>query len=76
MNADALAWITAWPEVAPAFTLAKLGYDVWLGNNRGNAYSIEHKTLNITDPEFWYFTWEEMGTLDLPAMIDFVVDET
>jgi hypothetical protein len=29
-------------SVAPAFVLANLGYDVWLGNNRGSKFSNQH----------------------------------
>ncbi|RZF48831.1 hypothetical protein LSTR_LSTR003211 [Laodelphax striatellus] len=53
-----------------AFVLAREGWDVWLGNARGNAYSRNHILLNPSGSKFWDFSWHEMGTKDLPAMID------
>lgn len=57
--------------------LADLGYDVWLGNARGNRYSRQHTT---NDPDgwrgnrrkFWSFSWDEIGRIDIPAMIEYV----
>lgn len=64
-------------NISLAINLAKLGYDVWLGNNRGNRYSRRHIYLDPdNDREFWDFSFHELGYYDLPAMIDFVLKQT
>lgn len=71
------SWTVHYEEKALAFILANLGYDVWIGNNRGNKYSRSHLTLNPNkDKKFWNFSLHEMGTHDLPAIIDFIRAET
>ncbi|KAG1704280.1 hypothetical protein DVH05_006289 [Phytophthora capsici] len=59
-----------------AFVLADAGYDVWLANNRGTTWSREHLTYTDDDDEFWEFSWEDMGKFDLPAEINYVLNET
>lgn len=72
------SWLMNDPLKSPAMVLARAGYDVWLGNSRGNRYSRRHKDLDpdSSDKEerkkFFAFSWVDMGEHDLPAMIDFV----
>jgi len=54
------------------FRLIEKGYDVWLGNNRGNIYCRKHIKYTTDDHQFWDFSFYELGKYDLPAMIDHV----
>lgn len=65
-----------WEAKAPAFMLANLGYDVWLGNNRGNKYSRNHMSINPEEKSFWDFSFHEMGLHDIPAIVNFIKKET
>ena len=67
---------------SPAFILAEEGYDVWLGNNRGNRFSRKHESL---DPDswdkdikykFWDFSFQEMADHDALSNLNYVTDKT
>ncbi|XP_049878296.1 lipase 1-like [Pectinophora gossypiella] len=63
------------PERSLSFFLADAGYDVWLGNLRGNLHTA-HQTLTRNDPKFWEYSFHEHGKYDVPAMIDRVLNIT
>lgn len=59
-----------------AYRFSDAGYDVWLGNARGNTYCKRHMTMHPSDPKFWEFSWHEIGIYDIPATIDYVLQYT
>jgi lysosomal acid lipase/cholesteryl ester hydrolase len=76
MDGSSMDWVMNGPGQAPAFLLAENGFDVWLGNNRGNFYSFESMNTTYQTREFWQFGPEEIGTIDLPTMIDYILLKT
>ncbi|PAA70176.1 hypothetical protein BOX15_Mlig031964g1 [Macrostomum lignano] len=69
-------WVSNLANQSLAYRLSEAGYDVWLGNVRGNTYSKAHVRLSPHQLEFWKFSWDQMAEFDLPAMIDAVIGET
>jgi len=69
-------WVMNLPTQSLAFVLADQGYDVWLGNNRGNCYSKKHTKVKVDSDKFWDFSIDNMAKHDLPGMIDYVLKVT
>ncbi|XP_063239532.1 gastric triacylglycerol lipase-like [Bacillus rossius redtenbacheri] len=69
-------WVIMGPNTSLAYILADEGFDVWMGNVRGNTYSKSHVNLSSSDPLFWRFSWDEMAVFDLPAALDLVLATT
>lgn len=68
--------VTPGPKSSIAYLLANQGYDVWLGNARGNKHCRKHEAISPKVPEFWNYSFDEIGRYDLPAMIDYVLNLT
>jgi lysosomal acid lipase/cholesteryl ester hydrolase len=52
------------------------GYDIWLGNNRGNKYSHKHISKKPKHEDFWDFSLDDMARYDVPSMIEYVLAQT
>ncbi|CDW90338.1 ab-hydrolase associated lipase region family protein [Stylonychia lemnae] len=69
------AWIVNHASQTPAFVLARAGYDVWLGNSRGNKYS-NSSADSKNEKEYWNYDFEDMGDYDLPAAFEYIRNVT
>lgn len=65
-------WVLNDADQSLGFILADDGYDVWMSNSRGNAFSRNHTGLDPGQPAFWEFSLDEMAEHDLPAVADYV----
>lgn len=65
-------------EKSPAFALANAGFDVWLGNNRGNKYSRKnvHFHADLQSENFFDYSFEDLAKFDVPALLDYVIHAT
>jgi len=75
MNSEVWVCITEEERCLP-FTLASQGYDVWLGNNRGNKYSKKSTKFSPTSARFWNFSMDEFAFHDIPDTIDYILNTT
>src|SRR3990167_4946152 len=69
-------WVVNAESGSLGFVLANAGFDVWLGNSRGNKYSRLHKNLKPSQKEFWDFSFQEMGQYDVKANIQLILGVT
>ncbi|KAJ2672222.1 cholesterol esterase [Coemansia sp. RSA 1085] len=75
LNSECFVCHPDWINILP-FRLAEAGYDVWLGNSRGNKYSYKHTKYIPSDRRFWDFSIDEIATIDVPTTIDYILQET
>ncbi|KAH9793466.1 Lipase [Citrus sinensis] len=80
---DGSSWVLLPPDQALAFVLADNEFDVWLANTRGTTYSLGHSSLSPQDKIFtwfslvyWNWSWDELVSDELPAMFQYVYNET
>ncbi|KAL9323676.1 hypothetical protein ACSQ67_008533 [Phaseolus vulgaris] len=73
---DGRAWLLNSPEQNLPMILADNGFDVWIVNARGTTYSRQHISLDPSKPAYWNWCWDDMVTYDLPAIFNYVSNQT
>ncbi|XVE67712.1 hypothetical protein DITRI_Ditri09bG0010400 [Diplodiscus trichospermus] len=73
---DGMTWLLNSPDQNLPMILADKGFDVWIANTRGTRFSRKHVSLDPAQPEFWNWSWDELVSYDLPAVFDFVFNQT
>ncbi|XP_042718725.1 lipase member M-like [Lagopus leucura] len=69
-------WVTNLPNRSLGFILADAGYDVWIGNSRGNSWSRKHKEFEFHSEKYSSYSFHEMAMYDLPATINYILQKT
>ncbi|KAJ9155634.1 Ab-hydrolase associated lipase region [Pleurostoma richardsiae] len=75
MNSEVWVCLTDAQRSLP-FVLADRGFDVWLGNNRGNKYSKKSVHAAPTTLKFWDFSIDEFAFHDIPDSIAYILETT
>jgi lysosomal acid lipase/cholesteryl ester hydrolase len=75
MNSEVWVCVTDSKRSVP-FVLAELGYDVWLGNNRGNKYSKKSIHHDPSSSKFWDFSIDDFAWHDIPDSIEYILQIT
>ncbi|KAB5528983.1 Alpha/Beta hydrolase protein [Coniochaeta sp. 2T2.1] len=75
MNSEVWVCLTDEHRALP-FLLVEKGFDVWLGNNRGNKYSKKSVHHSPTSLDFWNFSIDEFAFHDIPDSIAYILETT
>ncbi|KAK4162469.1 putative sterol esterase [Cladorrhinum sp. PSN259] len=75
MNSEVWVCLTDEQRALP-FVLVERGFDVWLGNNRGNKYSKKSIRFSPNTNEFWNFSIDQFALHDIPNSISYILDIT
>ncbi|KAF8323802.1 triacylglycerol lipase [Clavulina sp. PMI_390] len=75
MNSEIWVCLTDEQRCLP-FVLVEKGFDVWLGNNRGNKYSKKSMTLSPDSNKFWDFSIDNLCMSDIPETLQYILDVT
>ncbi|KAI1881815.1 hypothetical protein JX265_000641 [Neoarthrinium moseri] len=75
MNSEVWVCLTDAQRCLP-FVLVEQGYDVWLGNNRGNKYSKKSVKHSPSSLDFWNFSIDEFAFHDIPDSIAYILEST
>jgi len=68
------SWVLNYPGQSLPYILADAGYDVWLGNVRGNKYGDKRKGDHPGN--LWAFSFDEQGKFDVPNTVDYILNAT
>ncbi|KAI0060489.1 alpha/beta-hydrolase [Artomyces pyxidatus] len=75
MNSEIWVCLTEAERSLP-FVLAEQGFDVWLGNNRGNKYSKKSIHHDPNGTKFWDYSMDDFAWHDIPDAIEYVLQIT
>jgi pimeloyl-ACP methyl ester carboxylesterase len=73
-------WILNYANNSLAFMMFDAGFDVWLGNSRGNKYSTNNTRLPSCcwpfNGAFWDWDWDAMAQYDVPSQVNYVLESS
>lgn len=75
MNSEVWVCLTNTERCLP-FVLAEQGFDVWMGNNRGNKYSKKSVHHDPNSVKFWNYSLDDFAWHDIPDSIQYILDIT
>ncbi|KAJ8591616.1 alpha/beta-hydrolase [Rhizopogon salebrosus TDB-379] len=75
MNSEVWVCLTDAERCLP-FVLAEQGFDVWMGNNRGNKYSKKSVHHDPNSVKFWDYSLDDFAWHDIPDSINYILDIT